>query len=330
MEESDDRQEGRQVLADARRFTILERALKSGKATVDELLGEENFKNRFKASCSRRSLEGDFQELSKLFGKSVELTASGEEVRILSANAFAHLGYGLKEPRKCAIARLIVDKFLTKKNKVAYLSTGTSVFEVATVLLEKVEEGNCELTDIVTDNLAIVDLFCNRARHSPHVRNITLTILGGEADFGQGDVSLGDTSQLQEWEFSTAVVSATKINPTTGKISSSRQPRTKRKFFETGVVGQLIIPVTSDKISSKAGGKVIFDPRSGNEQEDKKKVIIVTESMDEDVKARLQPWYDVHVADAEKAKTPKAEKGLATEKDIVVKLEKDVKAEKDI
>lgn len=293
----DDPNPNRQHLSDARRFHIVAHAVKNRSAAVAELLADNNFRRRFKGS--EQSVKDDFQYLATtLLPNPVVLKATPDVVECRPRQAFADLHYGAGEKGKRAIARLIVDEYLNNPKEVAYLSTGTTVYEAAVALLGAVEKGDKSNIDrIVTDNLAVVDLFCSRARESERIRKIKFTIIGGTADFDQGDVALEEDTftQLEGWEFSTAVVSATKINEDTGTICSSRQPGTKIRFFRTAVVGQFIIPVTSEKISPKAGGKLVYDPNP-RKSETTRKHVVVTDRLDAKVKEKLEQWYAVRVA----------------------------------
>jgi DeoR/GlpR family transcriptional regulator of sugar metabolism len=214
---------------------------------------------------------------------------------------FVDQGYGAATDAKKAIADLIVEEFLGRKNEVVYLSTGTTVYEVSRSLVDAIDQGKKDIRIILTDNLAIVDLFCRRARSSARLQKVELVILGGTAKFGDGDIALETTfAQLTQWEYSTAIVSATKVNPWTGMICSFRQPETKKKFFTGVVVGQLIIPVESSKIENTdeggGGGYIVHNPSTAALRNNKK-FSVVTERLDSEIVGQLANWYDVRVAE---------------------------------
>jgi hypothetical protein len=304
--------ESSQVWAAARRMETIDRAAQKGSVTRGEMQDILAASTTYRDHVGEYAARDDFRALAELFQKPVSLDCTNDRVECRPRQAFADLGYGKREPGQVAIAEGIVQKHLKRQGGVFYLSTGTTVFEVAVALFDAVEKGAWSDVTVVTDNLAVVDLFCRRtAPKDTLLRNIAFTIIGGTADVKKGDVALGDTdtfAQLRQYAYSTAIVSATKVDAETGTIWSTRQPGTKQRFFK-GIAGQgtwvgkLVIPVTHEKFEGDRGGLLIYDPendKSGTER----KHIIVTDSLGDMVKQRLDKWYSVEVAgDSVKAST---------------------------
>jgi DeoR/GlpR family transcriptional regulator of sugar metabolism len=287
----------RQKEAEARKFAILQ-------LLCDRAGGDVSF-DEARTSLNRRFPGGpktdDLPQLLSLLGGRTLVQKDRNTFSVQPVDLFVDQGYGAGTDAKKAIADLIVEDFFGRKNEVVYLSTGTTVYEVSRSLVDAIENGKKDIRIILTDNLAIVDLFCRRARSSARLQKVELVILGGTAKFGDGDIALETTfAQLTQWEYSTAIVSATKVNPWTGMICSFRQPETKKKFFTDVVVGQLIIPVESSKIESKdeggGGGYIVHDPSTAALRNNKK-FSVVTERLDAEIAEQLGKWYDVRVAE---------------------------------
>jgi hypothetical protein len=291
----------REMRAAARRFDLLVELKSRTRLTLQDVAKIQRLQRRFPEF--KTTYDEDFKAIISMFSTATVIPANDGVLEFRGIEAFG--AYGPKHPAKHAIAKLIIDQFLNNNNdEVIYLSTGTTVYHVANALVAAIESKTItSVRRILTDNLAIVDLFCQRATRNHRLKDVVLTIIGGDADFEKGDVALGKTfAQLSQWEFSTAIVSATKINPLTGTICSFRQPETKVRFFKDVAVGQLIIPVLSNKISRKAGGRIIFRPQSINDPRSDQvgkppTPIIVTEKLEEPIIKMLRRWYDVSTPD---------------------------------
>jgi DeoR/GlpR family transcriptional regulator of sugar metabolism len=182
------------------------------------------------------------------------------------------------------------------RGQVLYLSTGRTVREVAASLLNDHID---KLSVVLTDNFAIACLWRQYASRDGSSRLPQLYILGGILDFSRDDVMQPrGKGNLDHWKCSTAVVSATGVNPRTGEIYSFRQEETKREFFKDASVQRVIIPVTADKFEV-LGGRMIYDPNdrpvNTGTRDDDRKYEIVTTKIEAGVKTSLSKFYQVHV-----------------------------------
>jgi DeoR/GlpR family transcriptional regulator of sugar metabolism len=74
---------------------------------------------------------------------------------------------------------------------------------------------------------------------------------------------------LSEWQCTKTFMSCTALNAATGQVFSFRQPNLKKTVLRNMRGGKLIIPVTTDKIGSEAGGQRIPLP-------DVEKIVVTT------------------------------------------------------
>jgi hypothetical protein len=294
--------------AASRKFYILKRLAKSEHATItiDELQKDRNFTRRFK-HVAKSTLEADFAEINKLIGgRSVLRTRSDLRLVARTDLLAADLGelaasggqVSADSLNKNRIGRFTARRLAATggRSEVLYLSTGSTVREVAESLFNEHVD---KISFVLTDNFAIACLWWQHARRDGLARLPQLYILGGTLDFLRADVMQPrGKGQLDHWKCSTAVVSATGVNPRTGEIYSFRQEETKREFFKDASVQRVIIPVTSDKFEV-LGGKMIFDPNDKNVKPDtgdyERKYEIVTTKIEPSICEQLKKYYEVHV-----------------------------------
>jgi hypothetical protein len=216
------------------------------------------------------------------------------ELHNRSRSSFAELGYGEDAEDKQRIAKYIVENYIQNPHEVVYLSTGTTVFEVGVALITAVAEGKKDnIRVILTDNEAIREFFVRRASTNTNLRAVNFPILQGTIDYSHADFKLENFDQLAQWEFSTAVVSATRVNPWSGRISSYRQPKTKQSFFSGVTVDKVLIPVLPEKITRSGGGLVVYDPDEHEHADDREYCIITTALPEHVIKSLEAKRYKV-------------------------------------
>lgn len=305
--------------ADRRRYWILQRILGLGEVTIEGLRQDPSFRSfrRTFRHVAESTLQDDFREIEKILAHAVSVRRNGSTLCAVKnhASAFWKKGYFTDDvptdpvkvqdlEAKRRIAEFVVSKLLVSKRDVLYLSTGTTVFQVAVAL---VHSGMGGIGVVLTDNLGIVEFFAHRVDADPgRLSNVDVQIMGGKVDFASADiVSDAHEVQLSPWRCSTAVIGATGINPTNGQVHSFHQPLVKKWILDEAMVGQVIFPVAPYKIGV-AGGRLIYDPNktdAGDKRplQDERKFHIVTTNIDDLFKKKLESHgYVVHLADEAK------------------------------
>ncbi|UCE60243.1 MAG: hypothetical protein JSU63_00550 [Phycisphaerales bacterium] len=300
--------------ADRRRYRIIRTLAREHEVTIDGLVKDRNFGRAF-SHTSRTTLEEDFRQIEKMLGKGATVIRENATLRTskVAGSAFAKLGYRSvrQEPRgtdadeadiddKRRIGEYIVTNLLRKdRDEVIYLSTGTTVYQVALALVQCAATDTPSVSVMLTDNLPIAELLCQWAHLNHSLSHMAFHILGGKADFKRGDiVQETDLSQLDPWILSAAVISATGMNPETGQIYSFRQPGMKERVLRDMKMAQVIVPVVPRKFGI-TGGRLIYDPEKKGEKEQVGRVYhVVTTSLEKEKKDALKKHnYKVHTVD---------------------------------
>jgi DeoR/GlpR family transcriptional regulator of sugar metabolism len=283
--------------SDRRRAIMIRQLFREGRINIKEFRERPSIRRSFR-NLSLPTLTADLGVITDMLSNSQWQLLAHEErgLRVVAPrhSAFEHLGYavafdpGSPTEEKNRIAKYIVDRLLVAQD-IIYLATGTTVFQIGVELL-KSEAG--KVNTVLTHNLAIVDLWHGQGRLFPRRQNpIDLIILAGKADFDQGDiVSDEDLSLLNEWQCTKTIMSCTALDAATGQFFSFRQPNLKKTVLRNMRGGKLIIPVTTDKIGSEAGGQRIPLP-------DVEKIVVTTALRDEDRAALEAKGFQVHEAD---------------------------------
>jgi DeoR/GlpR family transcriptional regulator of sugar metabolism len=259
-----------------RRAVMIRELFREGSINIKEFRERPSVKRSFRY-LSLPTLTADLGIIADMLNNAQSQLLAHEErgLRVIAPrhSAFEHLGYAVAfEPgspteEKNRIAKYIVDQLLVAQD-IVYLATGTTVFQIGVELLRSEAS---KVNTVLTHNLAIVDLWRGQGRLFPRRQNpIDLIILAGKADFEQGDiVSDEDLSVLSEWQCTKTFMSCTALNAATGQVFSFRQPNLKKTVLRNMRGGKLIIPVTTDKIGSEAGGQRIPLP-------DVEKIVVTT------------------------------------------------------
>ncbi len=295
----------------ARRYRIIRALLAkdtADKLTIDSLLTDRDFKRAFPAITRKddRPLRKDFEEIAEMLAGPVSVEhkkRSGELLAWRHDRLFGGLRRGrnlepaskdeVEAQRRDAEAKLYIGKYVVSRlladpDEIVYLSTGTTLFQVAKAL---VDSDMSNIRVVLTDNLAILNLFFQKSLAKEWPPNFALQLLRGVADFIRGDIAPMDFKQLAQWDYSTAVVSATAINSSNGRIYSFRQPDTKRAIFDRMSVRRFVIPVKPEKFEAR-GGEVVHDPEQRTQAG--REYHIVTTCIPREHKEALSRYYKVH------------------------------------
>lgn len=276
-----------------RRIWIIRELFERGEIDVRALAKEPKFIRAF-GRVPKTTQTEDLDAIERTFNNSKWkiLAREGSTLRVVTPRQLAYedLGYEIDSEstrEKKAIAQYIVDRLLVETDMV-YLSTGTSVYQVAVAILDCPTN---KASTILTQNLAIVDLWRHQGGLLPRRQKpIRFRILGGWANFDEAHID-PDTSALRlgGWKCTKTIMSCTALDPTTGEIRSDRQPELKREVLRSAHVGELIIPVTRAKIDEKAGGELIPLPGA------KTRNILVTSKLTDDERDSLKrAGFDPH------------------------------------
>jgi hypothetical protein len=299
--------------SDRRRYRIIKTLFEnheSGRITIRELERNRKFTRAFRRRGAT-TLEEDFRRIEALLGNGQPFRVTRDGAAMLrwvpaGESAFAELGYcsAASAPPKLAaetedkrrIGELVVSELLNADVEVLYLSTGTTVYQVALALLNSEREN---VSMILTDNAAIVELCCQRSMTDRRLREnkLLLHLIGGRLSFNPPDIeSESEFKEFKRWKCSKAVISVTGINPETGQLYSFRLPKTKEEVLLDLDVREVIIPLLPNKIG-QAGGRLIHDPR--NQNHENRIYRIVTTKLAPGVKAQLEKHrYEVREVDA--------------------------------
>jgi hypothetical protein len=298
--------------SDRRRYRIIKTLISNQERrqiTIGELERDRKFTRAFRHRGGT-TLEEDFRRIEDLLGKGQPFRVirdGASTLRWVAAgeSAFADLGYcsvGSAPPKlagetadKQRIGELVVRELLNADVEVLYLSTGTTVYQVALALLNSEREN---VSMILTDNAAVVELCCQRSTTDKRLRDNKLLVhlIGGRLFFNPPDIeSESDLKEFKRWKCSKAVISVTGINPETGQLYSFRLPNAKEQMLLDLDVREVIIPLLPNKIG-QAGGRLIHDPR--DHRQEGRVYRIVTTKLDAGVKVQLEKHrYEVREAD---------------------------------
>jgi hypothetical protein len=302
--------------ADRRRYCIIRRLIESpeGRITIGALQADRRFRRAFKHR-GNTTLEEDLRELAKLLGAGRSVRVVREGVSTLcwlraGESSFARKGYcavdvaseklRLETEEKRRIGEFIAGRLLDAAMEVLYLSTGTTVYQVALALLNGKRDN---VSVVVTDNMAVVELFCQRALSDERLKQLQLHVLGGRVLFDHADIAReSEVEHFGRWKCSKAVISVTGINADTGQLYSIREPERKEMLLRDTDIRQVIIPVLPNKMQ-QGGGRLIHDPREeaqgGHDWKQEGRVYkIVTTRLDAGVRTRLERHgYEVWAVD---------------------------------
>ena len=299
--------------SDRRRATMIRRLFENGEIDIKAFAEDERVRRSFKHR-TLPTLSEDLNQIERMLNndryKILARQERGLRVAAPSHFAFEQAGYvcdckpGSSTDAKNRIAKYIVDSFLAEHD-ILYAGTGTTVFAVGLGLLQAKAK---KVETVLTHNLAIVDLWRQQGRLFPRRSNpIGLVILGGRADYDGGDIvsEEEDHSVLGEWQLTKTLMSCTALDIDSGEIFSHRQPKLKKAVLRHARLGKLIIPITRDKIISRAsrntgreaGGPLIPLPPKA----DVVQVIVTTELSNEERTGLERHGFEVHAVDTGRA-----------------------------
>lgn len=254
--------------ADRRRAAIISRLFEGGGIDVTTLLSDDQFKRSFDKP-SAQTLYGDMSDIEGMLNNDawgiVDKQPGSLRVKLADYRAWERRGFtvgfepGSRTDELNRIAKCVVGELLSYPD-VVYLGAGTTVFQVAVELL-KCSERRAE--KVVTDNLAVVELFRNRERL---IRGSSdppeLVVLGGVAKFDKAHISLDDNLlQLQGIRVTKTIMSCTSFVPRTGVITSNTLALQKGMVLQGMTDGALIIPAEGGK--KDQGGNKLTLPDAG-------------------------------------------------------------------
>ncbi len=291
-----------------RRVAIIKELFREGKIDVIELA--EKWKSRRRAVFSHLTpptLRTDIDKILEMLDndrRHLLERVNRTTLHVIAPSHFAYEGHGYtvqldpneKPSEKTRIARYIVEHILGC-NEVLYLSTGTTVFQVA---VELFNTGAKDVNVILTHNLPVIDYWQRKlslGEQAPEL--VDFVILGGSVKFHRGEIDArADVSeQLKGWNCTKTIMSCTAIKPETGEVDTVYLPDMKASVLQSGRGGTLVMPVTSKKLEEEeeeAGGKPILTPKTDN----LKRKIIVTSRIRPETRLLLEGHgFEVHEVD---------------------------------
>jgi DeoR/GlpR family transcriptional regulator of sugar metabolism len=259
-------------------------------------------------------LQDDFNIIATEFGRGLSIVRKGGVLKQAKVweSSFSKRGYVISNPddpneledlkAKRRIADFVLADLLAgKSDEVIYLSTGTTVFQVALALVRSEMRG---VSYIETDNAAVFELLCHESVDAAWTRHVGIRVLGGGVDLDHGDI-LGHVlhespvDQFGKPRCSIAIIGVKAINRDTGELYSFRQSAAKAWVLNDLKQCEAIVPVTPDKIGS-ARGDPIYQPnlqgygQRGKAPERRPIHIVTTQINQKDNEALKRHGYTVH------------------------------------